>query len=330
MSITHEHYYQIKREYDQKQFQVNYERNERIEEVTQKIPRILEIKDRIAELQIHKAKNILTNNAFELEYINSEISSLITERDNLLEANGYAVDYLEAHYFCSDCKDTGYDDEHEMCHCYKQSLIDVLYSQSNVKLLLDRNNFDQFKTEYYDDEFIDPTTKKTARQNITETMDYCRNVYIKEFDTSFRNLLLYGETGVGKTFLTNCIAKELLETSHSVLYLSAIDFSNILTEMTFNSKNISDQDRSMFAHIYDCDLLIIDDLGTEVTNSLKSSNLFNCLEKRLSNKKSTIISTNLSPMAINKTYSDRIFSRIIGNYTCFKLFGDDIRRKQAL
>jgi len=195
--------------------------------------------------------------------------------------------------------------------------------------MLAGNNFEHFDFNLYDDKRIDSFTGKTARQNIIETVDYCKT-FIKEFHTTYRNLLFYGETGVGKTFLTNCIAKELLEKSYSVLYLSAIDFSTILADVTFNSKNLSAESKAVSSHIYECDLLIIDDLGTEVTNSIKSSNLFNCLDKRLSNKKSTIISTNLTPKKISEIYSDRIFSRIIGSYTCFKIFGEDIRKKQRL
>ena len=326
MGINKEHYYSIQRDYDQKQFQVNYERSKRIEEVFSNIPRLKQIRDSIANLQISKAKNRLNNNAFQLEEVNQQIVDLICEREHLLKEHGYTADYMEPWYECKDCKDTGYTENHEMCHCFKQALIDILYSQSNVKSMLEHNNFQHFNIDLYGEHIIDPSTGVTAKKSMIGTVDYCKT-YIDEFDTTFRNLLFYGQTGVGKTFLTNCIAKELLERSYSVLYLSAIDFTNLLSDVMFNFNSLSDESKALSEHIYDCDLLIIDDLGTEISNSVKSSNLFNCLDKRLNNKKSTIISTNLTPKELRNIYSDRIFSRIIGNYSFFKIFGEDNRKK---
>jgi len=128
MTIGKEHFYNIQRDYDQKQFQVNYERSKRVAEVYAKVPALKDIKDTIASLQISKAKNILTNNAFELENINNKIIALIHKRDQLLSGSGYSLNYLEPWYQCNDCNDTGYTEEHEMCHCFKQAVIDILYS----------------------------------------------------------------------------------------------------------------------------------------------------------------------------------------------------------
>lgn len=329
MSITNQHYNTILREYDQKQYTVQYELSRRQEEVFTALPRLREIRDQLATLQVKKARLRLFQNAYTIEEINTEIQKLITERDALLQANGYASDYLEPHYFCKDCHDTGYTLEHQMCHCFRQALIDIMYDQSNVKAMLNSCNFNNFRIDYYDDTQKDALIGKTPRENMNETLQYCK-LFIKEFSRNFRNLLFYGETGVGKSFLSCCIAKELLEQSYSVLYLSAIDFSSIMSESVFNARNMSDQNKETLEFIYDCDLLIIDDLGTEITNSIKSANLFHCLDKRLQNQRSTIINTNLSPREISQTYSDRIFSRIIGNYTCFKILGEDIRKKKRL
>ena len=329
MSISSEHYNTILREYDQKQFTVQRELSERREAVYARLPRIREIHNRLSGLQVEKARLRLSQNAYTLEAINREISALSAERDRLLAENGYAPDHLEPHYFCKDCRDTGYTAQHRMCHCFKQALIDVMYDQSNIKTLLKTCSFKHFRPDYYDDTEKDPQTGKTARENILETRRYCDR-FIEEFSSHFRNLLFYGETGVGKSFLSLCIAKELLERSFSVLYLSAIDFASIMSESVFNARDMSSETKETLHFIYDCDLLILDDLGTEVTNSIKSSHLFHCLDKRLQNRRAVIINTNLSPREISRIYSDRIFSRIIGNYTCFKIFGDDIRKKQKL
>ena len=137
-----------------------------------------------------------------------------------------------------------------------------------------------------------------------------------------KNLLFYGDTGVGKTFLSNCVAKELLDQGYSVIYFTAFQFFDIL------SKGVFQKDTDAIAahqNIYDCDLLIIDDLGTEFANAFTSSQLFLCVNERILRNKSTIISTNLNMSDLAEMYSERVPSRITSNYTVIKLFGDDIR-----
>ena len=139
--------------------------------------------------------------------------------------------------------------------------------------------------------------------------------------------ILRGDTGVGKTFLSDCIAKELIDRSYSVIYLSSFDLFDILAKSKFEKDDAADQ---MNHHIFDCDLLIIDDMGTELANSFTVSQLFLCLNERLLHHKSTIISTNLSLESLVEIYSERTFSRITSNYTLLKLTGDDIRIKKKL
>jgi len=145
--------------------------------------------------------------------------------------------------------------------------------------------------------------------------------FVRNFDKNFENLFLYGDTGVGKTFLSHCIAHELLKSAHCVLYFSAFDLFDLLAGNIFSKKDKSTEDEL----IYDCDLLIIDDLGTELTNSFVSSQLFLCINERIMRRKSTIISTNLKLENFSETYSERTFSRIASNYQMVKLIGKDIR-----
>ena len=150
---------------------------------------------------------------------------------------------------------------------------------------------------------------------------------IAHFDNKPKNLFLYGNTGVGKTFLSNCVAKELLERGYSVIYFTAFQLFDIL------SKGIFDRDADAIAahqNIFECDLLIIDDLGTEFSNSFTTSQLFLCINERLLRQKSTIISTNLNLNQMIDMYSERTWSRISSNYSLIKLFGDDIRIQKKL
>ena len=146
--------------------------------------------------------------------------------------------------------------------------------------------------------------------------------FIRQFDKEFHNLFLYGDTGTGKTFLSNCIAKELLDTGHSVIYFTAFQLFDILEKNKFQKDSKAE---ASMQHMFDCDLLIVDDLGTELANTFTVSQLFLCLNERILRKKATIISTNLGIDQLSTIYSERIFSRIVSSYTMIKLFGDDIR-----
>jgi DNA replication protein DnaC len=165
-------------------------------------------------------------------------------------------------------------------------------------------------------------TGLTARQTAERALQECRR-FVETFDEQFENLFLYGDTGLGKTFLSHCIAKELLERTHSVIYFSSFRLFELFADSAFGRSD-SSQDE-MEQHIFDCDLLIIDDLGTELVNSFVSSELFHVLNERILRRKSTLISTNLSLATFADTYSERIFSRISSNYRMLKLIGDDIR-----
>lgn len=152
---------------------------------------------------------------------------------------------------------------------------------------------------------------------------------MKNFDHSFENLFLYGDTGLGKTFLSHCIARELIESTHSVIYFSAFRLFDLFADATFG-RSREDLPSELEQHVFDCDFLIIDDLGTEMTNSFVSSQLFLILNERILRRKSTLISTNLTLGTFADIYSERVFSRISSSYTMLKLIGDDIRIQKKL
>ncbi len=231
-------------------------------------------------------------------------------------------------YQCLDCKDTGYVGK-DKCHCFKQSIVNVLYSQSNIKNAIKKENFSNFSFDFFSNDYVDESIGLTPRQNMEKVVQTSK-AFISNFDKCFQNLLIYGNTGVGKTFLTNCIAKELLDCSYTVVYLTAFQLFDILEKNKFRNDEESEEIQNQFNYILDCDLLIIDDLGTELTNAFINTQLYLCINERYLREKSTIISTNLSLDNINIKYSERIFSRIISNYTLLKIVGEDIRLKKCI
>ena len=323
MSISNSQYDEIMREYDMRQLRNKDLLAERRREVYQANPRLKEIEDAIANCSVQSARKLLSGDTEAMTALRAQLAAFRREKDELLQTAGYPADYLSPIYTCPDCQDTGYIDG-KRCHCLKQAIINVVYSQSNIRPILERENFSTFSYAYYSDTQTNPATGLTALETAQHAVKECLD-FIDHFSQKPKNLLFYGDTGVGKTFLSNCIAKELLDRGNSVIYFSAFQLFDTL------GKGMFERDSDAIAahqNIYDCDLLIIDDLGTELPNTFTASQLFLCVNERILRQKSTIISTNLNPNQINEIYSERTLSRISSNYTTLKLFGDDIRIKK--
>lgn len=311
--------------YNKKRLYNKLIQNERIEEVYDKVPEIEEINQKIAHLSIDAARKSIEGNHDAMDELSHNIKLLSEDKRFALIGAGFPADYLDDIFDCAKCRDTGYING-KPCDCLKKTVVNTLYSQSNIKDVLQKENFDTFNFDYYDNNIVDEKTGKTALENIEDIVDYCHS-YIKNFKNSGKNILFYGKAGVGKTFLVNCIAKELIENAFSVIYLSAIQLFDMLADESFNNEKSSAYKNVSLSEILSCDLLIIDDLGSELTTSFTTSALFNCLNERLIRHKSTIISTNLDATELMNNYSDRIFSRTSGNFKFFKVYGDDIRIK---
>ena len=325
MALNNSQYDMILRSYEQKQVHSRDMLDKRRKTVYNQIPELKEIHDSISLLSVSQARKLLNGDEKALTELKQQIRALIDRKTALLVSAGYPADYLEPVYECPDCKDTGYIGN-QKCHCLQKAIIDLLYTQSNLQNILQRENFDTFSFAYYSDNHVDPVTGRSALANIRNAYFVAQD-FVDTFGKDFRNLFLYGDTGVGKTFLTNCIAKELIDKAFSVIYLTAFEFFDTLAKSRFEK----DSDAAMMnEHIFDCDLLIIDDLGTELTNSFTVSQMFLCINERILRRKSTIISTNLSLESLVDIYSERTFSRITSNYTMLKLTGDDIRIKKKL
>jgi len=325
MALSNAQYDEIMRGYQSRQLANRHLTQERLNIAYAKLPQLKSINEQIASLSVEAARKKLDDDRLSFNLLKKKIEELRLEKTALLKNNGFDESYFEPVYTCQDCKDTGYLNGTK-CHCFKQEVINVVYSQSNIKNILSRENFNSFSYEYYSDEEINPTTGLSSLETAKRAVDECKR-FIEDFDNKPKNLFFYGNTGVGKTFLSNCVAKELLEKGNSVIYFTAFQLFDIL------SKGVFDRDADAIAahqNIFDCDLLIIDDLGTEFANSFTTSQLFLCVNERLLRQKSTIISTNLNLNQMIDMYSERTWSRISSNYTLIKLFGDDIRIQKKL
>lgn len=298
----------------------------RIKEVYEKIPKIQELDEEIGKIGILISKTILKNPTdyeIALEEIHKKVENLKQEKAILLTENNVPMHYLEMNYKCTRCKDTGFTKENKKCNCFKQKLINKAYSMSNMDHSLDQENFQTFNIELFSDKPFE-NENLTPKEKMQENLSICEG-FVFNFDKkNNENLLFYGTTGLGKTFLCNCIAKALLDKGKIVVYQTAFRILEILEEYKFNKKRSKDTELS-YQLLFDSDLLIIDDLGTEFTNSFTNIEIFNIINSRLIQNKKIIISTNLSPLEIANTYSDRVFSRIFGSFTSLDFYGKDLR-----
>lgn len=329
MALKNDQYNRILREYDERRLQKKYELDKRIQEAYQAIPELRDLEDELISLSAQSGRLALFGNTQALDELRDNTERLRRQQKQLLLDNGYPEDYLEMKYTCSKCKDTGYIGK-EKCNCFKQAIADIIYEGSNIKSILSRENFSTFSFKYYSDDYIDESIGLSPLSNMQKIVACCKS-FIRHFDKKHDNLLFLGNTGVGKTFLANCIAKELLDRGYTVIYLTAFRLFDILEKYKF-SKEADDSltAANQFEYILDCDLLIIDDLGTELSNSFTTSQLYLIINERLLRQKSTLISTNLSLDNLHATYSERIYSRIISNYCIRRIVGDDIRLNKAL
>lgn len=330
MGISDTQYRDIMFEYDQLRMKNQRILDDRYKSLYEEIPELKEIHDSIIEASLAQAKEEILNPqnsaTSHISYTQNK-DRLLKRKAALLKQYNYPEDYLNPIYTCTKCKDTGMTGN-SPCTCFKQAKLKTLYKNSNLDHVLQLENFSTFSTEYYDDTTIHDNLSLTPRENIIRVREACES-FIKHFDTAYENMIFYGQTGVGKTFLTHCIAKELLDSSHTVVYLTSLQLFDILEKNKFHKEDPASTNEQI-AYILNSDLFIIDDLGTELSNAFTASQLYYFIEERHINKRSTIISTNLSFSDIRERYSERILSRFIGYYDFKQIVGNDIRTQKAL
>ncbi len=312
-------------EYDGRRMAREREARERRDQVFAALPSLAQLDARLKQSGLAAMRLTIsdpTGAVAGAERLARQAEGLRKEREALLVQAGYPADYLEVRYDCPRCHDTGYVGN-EMCPCLKRRLLAACYSQSRLADSLATENFDYFDFRLYSEEY-DPAEGCSPRENIQQIFDRAVD-FVDTFPQVFANLLLYGPTGLGKTFLCNCIAREILDKGFTVLYLTAGEFCRLAEDAQFRRREEDEDGESPLTDLFEVDLLLLDDLGTEFATALTTSALFQVLNQRLLNRKHTVISTNLSPQRLRDAYSDRILSRLAGSYDFLHFFGQDIR-----
>lgn len=327
----------IKSEYESRQRKAHELLLKRRTLAYSKVPLIEEIDKQIKSCGIKYTKMILQKSVPSdkaIDQLFKKISDLKQEKKQLLEKHFNDPDYLELQFYCEKCQDTGFtvgSNGTKKCFCFKQQYIDNLFSQSNLKLL-DKENFSHFNENYYPD-VVDQSKygiKITPRENILKIKSRALSFIDNIDNPEEKNLFFSGPTGVGKTFMINCIAKELLERGRTVLYQSSPSLFNTINQhnLKFQRGEVFEED-TVYKSIYNVELLIIDDLGTESQTAARYAELLNIINIRQENNIhrpcKTIISTNIGINKLNQYYGERVVSRIIGGFDLFKFAGQDIR-----
>lgn len=325
MALNNTQYNTIMREYESLRRKSRVELEKRQTEVLNRIPAMKNLNTQAGRLALRYYREAMEKESIDvLDHFQREINYIVNEKERLLKTYGFPKDYLKPQYHCIHCQDTGYV-EGKKCQCFRLKAIKLLYEQSHLLRVLEKENFNNFTLKYYDEKEVIPEINMTVRGYMERILRLCKE-YIREFKQGAESLLFMGNTGVGKTFLSHCIAKELLDASYSVLYFSAMELFDIMGRERFR-RDYEQEEVELGEDILECDLLIIDDLGTEMANSFTMSQLFHIINKRQIYEKPTIISTNLNLSAMREIYTERVTSRIMSKYMVIRLYGEDIRKK---
>ena len=324
MGYSKEIYDKVQKElYDIKMEAVD-ELNRKKDILYNRFPEAAEIEKQLSATAIKAARAVISgaNSKDELLKLRQTTKNLRERLTHILKSVNLPENYLELNYRCKKCSDEGYIDG-IMCDCMKKMMKKEVYNELNKMSPLELSSFENFSLDFYSDT-PQPNSELTPKKRMAKILEFCKK-YASQFKKNSPSLLMTGSTGLGKTHLSLAIAKEVIEKGFGVIYGSAQNIISKMEKEKFRGyQNSSDETER---HYIDCDLLIIDDLGTEYLTSFSSAAIYNIVNSRIMMDKPTIISTNLSMKELEKNYSQRMVSRIIGNNIRLEFLGSDIRQK---
>ncbi len=290
-----------------------------------RFPRVSVIEKELSSTAVSVAKQVIRGAevAPRIKKLKERNFLLQNELKAILKSAGVPEDYLDIKYKCNKCNDEGYVDG-IMCECMKELLRKEVYDRLNSMSPLTLCSFDSFSLDYYSDEY-DDSRKESCRDIMSRIYRSCK-MYADNFSLNSPSILMRGNTGLGKTHLSLAIASVVIEKGYGVIYGSIPNIVSKLERERFKYTN--DEEGESEKHFIGCDLLIIDDLGTEFPTSFSNAAIYNILNSRIMLRRPTIISTNLSLKELEKSYTQRMVSRIIGNNIQLEFVGTDVRQKK--
>lgn len=300
---------------------------ERRQQVYARIPRVRQIDDILrttAAAVLRTALEAGDDPAAAVERLRDQNLALQRERIRLLVDSGLSTDFLDDKPDCPLCGDLGYVGT-EPCACLRRLYAKRLTEQLSTILPIADQNFESFRLDYYGDA-ADSRLGMSPRDNMEYNLDVCAE-YAHHFSRHSPNLLLYGSSGLGKTFLSTCIAKTVSELGFSVAYDTAIHVLSCYESVKFGSADAARAQQAI-RKFEQADLLILDDLGTEMSTAFTTSVFYSLFNTRLMARRPTIVNTNLRPDELEKRYSGAIASRLLGDFVQLRFFGEDIRLKK--
>ena len=321
MGYNQENFRKIREEYSRKYLLVQEAATKRREEIHAVLPLVREIDEQLADMGLRIMQAALQHHDYQaaVAQIEAQSRALEQKRAEVLEENGFPADYTAPHYECEACGDTGYVD-YKMCDCMRKKLIIAGYTSSGIGTLMQTQSFENFSLSYYQS---DRMTYLLMQSNLERAMQYAQAFHPAKSE----NLAMFGGTGLGKTHLSTAIARKVIEGGWDVVYVSCVDMFADYEAQRFGNTTGTPTGADLSRYT-DCDLLIIDDLGTEMTNQFTASCLYGLLNTRLNRHLPVILSTNLETDEFSKRYWDRITSRVLGNFAVMPFKGTDIRRQK--
>lgn len=321
MGYNQENFRRIREEYSRKYLDVQQAASKRREEIHAILPAVREIDAQLSDMGLKIMQVALQSENYKaaLAKIEAQSHALEQKRAEVLVQNGFPADYTAPKYECDACGDTGYID-YKMCDCMRKKLILAGYESSGIGMLMQSQSFENFSLDYYK---ADRMTHLLMQSNLVKAKEYAASFHPARSE----NLAMFGGTGLGKTHLSTAIAREVIEGGWDVVYVSCVDMFADYEAQRFGNSTGTPTGASLSRYT-DCDLLIIDDLGTELTNQFTTSCLYGLLNTRLNRHLPVILSTNLETDEFRKRYWDRITSRVLGNFTIMPFKGTDIRRQK--